>query len=384
MEYDISITNVSGYYSTNDEITSVNGYPAIDERTDMKNSFSTRLNRYFPFALHGVVLVILVALSLFVSYAVKGSIVPDKFFFNQAGRGLIINIAYFYLVYGLLSIKISHQRLIRLLVSVLLWLIAITLTVWLDSMRLSQYQVEVTTEHYYYFLLVNGVVKSFFAICSFCTWAVVNLVRQKLRYNQLELNALQTQLDLLKSQTNPHFLFNTLNALYSKAYTEKQHQLAESIGQLSSLMRYTLMQSDKNWVLLEDEIDHLEAYIALQELRSNRNCLINFNYGPIAAEVNIPPMLLNPLVENAFKYGLCDQQASEITINLSVTNNQLTFEVINFDLSSQIKNSATYQPSGSGLNNLRQRLALLFEQNFTLSTKSQNGLFHARLTIPCQ
>lgn len=309
--------------------------------------------------------------------------VPVNFFANQVWLGLTINIACYSLIYFLVNLNNTKRRL-RVLFVTLSWLVAIGFTVWFDTVQLKQYNEPLLANQVLYFLLVNTVVKSVFGSAALFTWMLINLIRQKLNYDELQLNTLQTKMSLLTSQTNPHFLFNTLNALYAKAYKTQQLELATDIGQLSALMHYSFTQTQKPYVKLEDEIDHIEAFIAMQKLRLNGKVAVNFHYGPLASNIKIPPMLLNPLIENAFKYGVYHQDKSSIDISLNFADNFLTLHVTNVDFSDELKANAAFKPSGTGLKTLTRRLSLLFDEKYSFETRKDNGLFYARLTIPCQ
>ncbi|MFD1622578.1 sensor histidine kinase [Thalassotalea marina] len=344
---------------------------------------NTVLNQHYALLIHVSVLLLLTVLSLFVSHAISGKMVPANFFANQVWQGLAINMASYSLVYFLVNLNNSKRWLKTLLIT-FSWLVAVSFTVWLDTVQLKQYNEPLLSHHVFYFLLVNTVVKSVFGLAALFAWMIINLIRQKLNFDELQLNTLQTQMSLLTSQTNPHFLFNTLNALYAKAYKTQQHELATDIGQLSALMHYSFTQTQKPLVQLEDEIDHIEAFIAMQKLRLNGKVDVSFHYGPLACDIKIPPMLLNPIIENAFKYGVNNQDKSSIDISLNFADNLLTLNVTNVDFSEQIKASTAFIQSGTGLTTLTRRLSLLFDDNYTFKTHKDTGLFNASLTIPCQ
>lgn len=333
--------------------------------------------------IHFGVLAILLLISMFVSAATVGRNVPPNFFSDGVWLGFTVNLAFFYVLYALVFARKYNSLALKLIAGLVIAITAIAISVAIDVYRMTQLQQEVATKHYLYFTLVNSFVKVFFATCAAVSHAVISFIKQKQQYNAIKLNTLQTELDILKRQTNPHFLFNTLNALYSKAYLSKQNELAEHIGQLAALMQYTFTQSDKVLVKLEDEIDHIEAFIALQKLRIGDNATINFNYGPIAQYHQIPPMLLNPLIENACKYGLAGNPDDFVNIQMRIDDSQLTIEIENSNCSHTIKQSSAYQPSGTGLDNLQKRLNILFHDTYQLSICECDATYAVRLTIPC-
>jgi sensor histidine kinase YesM len=187
----------------------------------------------------------------------------------------------------------------------------------------------------------------------------------------------QAELNLLKSQVQPHFLFNTLNNIYYEAYREAP-RTALLIGRLSDIMRYFVDESPKEKVALVTEIKFLENYIALEEIRIRHGVNVNF-HKQYEGEPMLPPMLLMTFVENLFKHGI-DRGATGNSIHLSLiqqgdsllftTENQLPADP-----------SATTKP-GSGLQNLQKRLNLLYGDRFVLTTTRTATHFQASLKIP--
>jgi hypothetical protein len=187
----------------------------------------------------------------------------------------------------------------------------------------------------------------------------------------------QAELNLLKSQVQPHFLFNTLNNIYYEAYLEAPHTAA-LIERLSDIMRYFVDESPKQLVGLSTEIQFLENYIALEKIRIRYNIDITFTKN-CDNTLSIPPMLLMTFVENIFKHGI-DKSSSENRIELSLVhqNGRLIFTSLNTVPDHPLSKSSI----GFGIENLRKRLVLLYQQNFELDTKQTGNLFTALLNIP--
>lgn len=189
---------------------------------------------------------------------------------------------------------------------------------------------------------------------------------------------LETELKFLRSQINPHFMFNVLTSLVSLA-RKKSDKLEQSLLMLSDLMRYTVYDAKDKKVSLQREIEYLGSYIALQKLRFGNE--VKFDYSPDLSENDFPiePMLLIPFVENAFKHGTDYSEQSRIDITLSLTGATMTFEVSN-----------RYEPSapagkdgsvGIGISNVRSRLQLLYENKHNLVIIDKNNIFHVILTL---
>src|SRR6185503_1681425 len=150
--------------------------------------------------------------------------------------------------------------------------------------------------------------------------------RNELARNQLEAYQLSTEIKFLKSQINPHFLFNTLNNLFSMAQAKGNDDLADGISKLSGMMRYMIYDSNAESVPLGKEIEYLEDCITLNKLRyADGEVKVTFDYPAKPGSVTIAPMLFIPFVENAFKHGVAIGQTSTIDIAIVASNQQLIF-----------------------------------------------------------
>ena len=202
-----------------------------------------------------------------------------------------------------------------------------------------------------------------------------NYIKLKQAAQQLRIEKQEAELSYLKSQTNPHFLFNTLNNIYSLA-RDKNDLAPESILRLSKILRYMLYETSGQFVAVEQELKIINDYIELEKLRYDESLRVTFNYNIEDMKQALPPLLLIPLVENAFKHGVSEARENPfLDIHLSVNNQQLTFIV---------KNSAE-KPSGSvteniGLSNLRRQLELLYK-DANLTVQQDPSVFTATLKI---
>jgi two-component system LytT family sensor kinase len=190
---------------------------------------------------------------------------------------------------------------------------------------------------------------------------------------------LEVELKLLRSQVSPHFLFNILTNLVSLARKKSDH-LEPSLLMLSDLMRYMLYDAGKK-ISLQQEVEYLRSYVALQELRFGRDVKITFDVDVPgeAMNHNIEPMLLIPFVENAFKHGGAYANNPFIEIRLAINNAVLDFTVKNkFGRES---NNAKDENPGIGLNNVRSRLSLLYPGKHNLVINNDDNLFSIHLTL---
>lgn len=204
-----------------------------------------------------------------------------------------------------------------------------------------------------------------------------------------EIKGLQTalgrstaDLHFLRSQINPHFLFNVLNTLYGTALQEKAELTSEGIQKLGDMMRFMLRENMQEKISLNREIEYLNNYIALQTLRtqSSPGILINTEIEEHLGSLQIAPMLLIPFVENAFKHGISLKETSTIRISLLSQDKSLYFDVSN-TIHSKNASDPEKDNNGIGLNNVQQRLRLLYPGRHELSIRENGKEFFIHLTI---
>ncbi len=192
---------------------------------------------------------------------------------------------------------------------------------------------------------------------------------------------LSAELKLLKTQLHPHFFFNTLNNLYSLTL-HKSDLAPVMILKLSDLMRYTMGQVNKDRVIIGEELEFIKNYVAIEQIRYKEKVIVTWEIQTLETEVHIPPLILSTFIENAFKHAVANAlEPINIIINLYIQNSYLHYTVTNTlpminDGSKNIKTR-----SGLGLDNLKQRLDLIYGKDYTL-TITENSNFKAYLCIP--
>ena len=258
------------------------------------------------------------------------------------------------------------------------------------------------------FLLAVGFIRAYFSIWVYNTWFTTTpkpitmaillrylagipllfllsfIFRMAIVYFSLKQQAAalvlqnaKTELNLLKSQVQPHFLFNTLNNIYYEAYREAP-LTALLIERLSDIMRYFVDESPKDLVLLSTEVNFLENYIALEKIRIRHEITLTFTR-KVADGGSIPPMLLMTFVENIFKHGI-DKTSMQNVIDISLIQQEqrLLFTTQN----SLPEDTSAHPQRGSGIDNLRKRLTLLYGDDYTLHTEKSATHFTAFLSVP--
>ncbi len=216
----------------------------------------------------------------------------------------------------------------------------------------------------------------------FFQFAMIFFLSLHLRINNylkdIKSEQLKTEISYLKAQINPHFLFNTLNSIYALSL-KKSDNTPKAILKLSNIMRYVVTESEQKKVPLQDEINYINDYIDLQKLRSAKNVIIDFNIKGETNGLNIAPLLLITFVENAFKYGIFQDENSKIAINLLVTNNKtLKFTVNNKKLNGAISKEESTQ---EGLKNTKKRLDYIYPNSHKLVIINTNKTYTVHLDI---
>lgn len=184
------------------------------------------------------------------------------------------------------------------------------------------------------------------------------------------------ELKYLKAQIHPHFLFNSLNSIYSMCIEEEAPHSGKAILQLSDMMRYVISDAHEDLVDLEKEFTYLKNYVALQQLRLGETSQIDFKMEGNNKSLKIAPLLLISIVENAFKYGISPEEDSPIAIHLSIREQILSLLVVN----KIHPNILPRESTGVGLQNTQDRLELNYPNKHTLQI-NKNHLFEVSLTI---
>lgn len=195
----------------------------------------------------------------------------------------------------------------------------------------------------------------------------------------LQLGAKQSELNLLKSQVNPHFLFNTLNTLYGTALEEEAPKTGESISKLANLLRYMQNDMGKAFIPLEDEVSYIKDYIAIQELRCQVSPQVETVFENLEGKT-ISPGILIPFVENAFKYGIDPSKPSQLSISVICDQTTIRFTCIN-SYDDDFKAYYKEQGFGLGIKNTKKRLKLIYAKKHSLTLTKENQTFTVKLKI---
>lgn len=203
-------------------------------------------------------------------------------------------------------------------------------------------------------------------------------IRDEHRMKELEKHTLQTELEYLKHQINPHFFMNTLNNIHALIDLDTE-KAKETVLELSKMMRYVLYDATQPTLPLAKEIAFLDNYIGLMKLRYTDQVEIGVSLPEKIPNIQIPPLLFISFLENAFKHGISYRRKSFIHLSMEVKENEIECLVINSSF-----NNATEQHKGIGLENVKKRLRLLYDNDYTLDIQSENNEYRVLLIIPIQ
>ncbi|WP_373059928.1 sensor histidine kinase [Zunongwangia sp. H14] len=217
-----------------------------------------------------------------------------------------------------------------------------------------------------------------FLILSWVARLTQNLIMNTILKEQLEKQAVETELSYLKSQINPHFLFNTLNNIHTLVYKQKP-AAPEALMRLSSLLRYMIYESNATFVPLSKEIEYLKDYIGLQQLRYQTPEVANIQISGDINSCTIAPLLFIHFLENAYKHSPGRLKNGDIKISIKVAEDRLTFRIENpID---EKKDQSLEQSEGIGLPNVQKRLALVYPENHKLEINDSENLHRVKLEI---
>jgi len=289
----------------------------------------------------------------------------------------LIYISAFYInIIFILPRYVRNRKVINLLVSWLLMILIYTIiSILLHRVfhlfeRAGNFGLELVNS-----LLVNFFWVTVFLVVSTAYQSIIDWFRNEGIKQQLENQNLKTELAFLKSQINPHFLFNTLNNIYILAYKHSE-QTAEAILKLSEMMRYMLYESSNDFVLVQKEIDIIRQLISLQQLRTKEPLCFEFQTMGSEEQNKIAPLILVSFVENIFKHGILNDCNDPAVVHIHVEDNNLTFDSRN-----KINRQAKDNTTGIGLLNVKRRLELLYPGGYDFKITKDETHYSIHLSI---
>jgi two-component system, LytTR family, sensor kinase len=275
---------------------------------------------------------------------------------------------------GLLYPKLFKQRkyVMYVICAILLCSIAGLANSYIENYF--NYELLVNTE----LMLSQSTMAARYLLIAFLLQITVDYYRQKETIKKIEVEKVNAELKFLKAQVNPHFLFNTLNNLYALILS-KSDKSAESVLKLADIMKYILAESKEDKVALEKEILLLQNYIDLERLRKS-DATISFTVTGKSEGQFVTPLLLLPLVENAFKYGLNTVSKNGfINMSMAITDDGLSFLVENNN--PPASNKEALQSMGIGIDNVKKRLELTYPGKYEMTIAEDAAVFRITLQL---
>jgi sensor histidine kinase YesM len=202
-------------------------------------------------------------------------------------------------------------------------------------------------------------------------------MNEKKRNDDLQRIQLETELNFLKSQIQPHFFFNTLNNLYALVIKQSPNA-ANVVMKLSEIMQYVLYEVKEPKISLMKSINYLYSYLELEKLRYGDRVKSEISIDGNMDDIEIPPLLFLPFLENCFKHGTNHQEDIKVLIDFVVKDNFLYFTVTN----NFVKNDEKTPAHGIGIKNVKRRLQLLYGSEYSLKTKSKGNEYTVNLKLP--
>ncbi|CAL2101118.1 His_kinase domain-containing protein [Tenacibaculum sp. 190130A14a] len=229
---------------------------------------------------------------------------------------------------------------------------------------------------FWYYIFDNSYYSLKIILFSTFIYLLFRFLENKNKIHELKLEHQKAELDALKTQLEPHFLFNTLNVFYSEL-AEKQPETAKGIHKLSELLRYLTYEAQKDYMPLTKELKFIKDYIYFYEKRFENNLFLNLSIKGEVKEQEIPSLVLVHFIENICKHGIINDSDNPAEISITVHSDSLELRTNN-----KVSNVKNYSSKGIGRENLKKRLELLFSNNFIFEHKETNNMFTSYLKIP--
>lgn len=279
--------------------------------------------------------------------------------------------------YLLAPFLLLRQRYLWYITALILLVVAVFGNAQLLSLTANIGQISFTELQLYWKMLLGIIIAGANSMIKLYYRALLTSQRMAM----LEKEAIESQMEYLKHQINPHFLMNTLNNIHAMIDFDSE-MAKESVVELSHLLRHVLYDSSEKYTTLDKEVEFIDSYIKLMRIRYIDEVDIEFNKPDIVLcrKIKLPPLLLIVLVENAFKHGISYDEKSYIKIDIIAFDSELACIVTN---SRHDKSSANTEHSGIGLSNVTRRLEMLFGNRFTLTIDdSEDKIYSVELVIP--
>ncbi|MEY3368721.1 MAG: hypothetical protein RI973_1876 [Bacteroidota bacterium] len=300
-------------------------------------------------------------------------------FSNNLVRMVILGVAVYYNLYRLIPGYLAKKKFLPYLSSLLLVVFIVSpiegFIIYLKSHNNPEMQDKILSSLNWSFLPNLFILATSTVVKITLDWYKNMRERQ-----ELETRTMQTELRFLKSQINPHFLFNTLNSLYAHTL-KKSDQAPEIVLRLAEMMRYMLYDCNEKWVELGKEVNYISNYLELERLRQGKNADIRFEVQGNVSQQKIAPLMFIPFIENCFKHGLGNNISQGfVHILLTAKEGEIDLHIEN-SKPERLPDPLAGRSGGIGLVNVRRRLELLYPGRYDLKIEDKPGIYQVRLNL---
>ena len=233
-----------------------------------------------------------------------------------------------------------------------------------------------TSRRFWYYIFDNSYYSLKIILFSTFIYLLFRFLENKNKIHELKLEHQKAEMDALKTQLEPHFLFNTLNVFYSEL-ANTQPETAKGIHKLSELLRYLTYEAQEDYMPLKKEIKFIKDYIYFYEKRFENNLFLNLVIKGDVKQQQIPSLILVHFIENICKHGIINDKDNPAKISITINTNSLELTTLN-----KVSTVKNYSTTGIGRENLKKRLELLFNKDFMFEHKELNNMYTAYLKIP--
>jgi two-component system, LytTR family, sensor kinase len=232
-------------------------------------------------------------------------------------------------------------------------------------------------------IVFYNILENEFLLIPFSIKLIRTVIQREIFVKQIQNDKLQMELKVLRSQLNPHFVFNIINAAYARVLPLAE-DAADYLQKAAEVLRFSLYETEEDFVTLEKEIECLQRYVELETIRTDERCVVHYEkHGEVNPLHKIPTLLLLTLVENAFKHGVHNtRHASWVDIHLTLTTNRLYFQINNSKSGKPVLRKKNNKNSGIGLQNLRKRLELYYQSTHLFEVQDLSEAFKVSIEIP--
>lgn len=297
-------------------------------------------------------------------------------FTNELVKSFFYGVAVYFNIYYLIPNYLSQTRFVTYSALLILLVLIITplstISLYFRFIQQPELQQQVIAEQPAMFIMTFLIVGISTILKIITDW-----IRHQTVKRELERQTMRSELRFLKSQINPHFLFNTLNNLYALTL-KKSDKAPEIVLKLSEMMRYMLYECNERRVPLQKEVNYIRNYLDLERLRQGRNAKIEFALDGDVGNQRIAPLMFIPFLENSFKHGLNQVAEGFVKIRIEIEAQELKMEIEN---SKPPLPKINHRSGGIGLQNVQRRLDLLYPDHYELSIDNQPETYIVHLKI---